>query len=129
MAREVRFRAWDKNDKVIRCWENLMATVYYHKGDTVFNDNGLIITQYTGLKDCKGNEIYEGDILAIEQHMPYISNNKWVVEWCEINHCWGIYRDKTSESYTWYSFSNLNGFESDSKIIGNIYENPELIRS
>ena len=130
MKREIKFRAWDERGQQIIDNEELQMNC---DGFAAIDEEGTefpmdVIMQYTGLKDKNGIEIYEGDILVIEQHMPYVSKHKWIVEWCEINHCWGMYRDKNTRSYTWYSFSNLNGFESDSKIIGNIYNNPELTK-
>jgi len=121
MMREIKFRAWDKNDAVMRDWENLMATVYYHKGDTVFNDNGLIITQYTGLKDCKGNEIYEGDIIKCKY-------GKATIESIEDIHQSLGWRDRKENSKCSDIGRTIEKFENEIEIIGNIYENKKLLK-
>jgi uncharacterized phage protein (TIGR01671 family) len=84
-----------------------------------FNDN-IMMMQYTGMKDKTGKEIYEGDIVSYMSrlkvitdvpitHTPLDSISKRVVEWKE-DDC-GF---------------NINIHTEDMKVIGNIYENPEL---
>ncbi len=68
--------------------------------------------QFTGLKDKNGKEIYEGDVL----HQDCYSD--WVVEW-------------EGSGFKVYNFCNPGVYFplvlSDREIIGNIYENPELL--
>ena len=71
--------------------------------------------QYTWLKDKNGKEIYEGDIVfcdAIEE--------KWVIKWWKYS-----FRCKTesTRSDDWFM-----PYEDSMEIIGNIYENPELLK-
>lgn len=76
----------------------------------------LDIMQYTGLKDKNGKEIYEGDIVKLpywEDCKNYIS----VVEWGYMG--WDPYVN-TNPDYDTTS-------AEFSTIIGNIYENPELL--
>ena len=78
--------------------------------------NDIAIMQFTGLKDCLGIEIYEGDILEFDQY-EWGSNtgNKWAVEWDKEDACWNTGGGTNSECSEW------------KRVIGNIYENPELI--
>ena len=64
------------------------------------------VAQFTGLCDKNGREIYEGDILQHESQKQSINTMKW---------------NKHEASFT--KFLPLRKFE----IIGNIYENPELL--
>ena len=74
------------------------------------------LMQYTGLKDKNGKEIYEGDIIKYTQHYfntPMIKYKTKIVEWKYDK--WGVYE--------------TNAGESDIEVIGNIYENPELLKN
>ena len=72
------------------------------------------VGQFTGLYDKNGKEIYEGDVIKYTQHHFNTDMTKEkvkVVKWKYDK--WGVYE--------------TNAGESDIEIIGNIYQNPELI--
>lgn len=78
------------------------------------------VGQYTGLKDKNGVEIYEGDIVSEKGH--YVNSNKLVyqkIQWKENYSCWlrGEYQRLTPKNIKIY----------DIEVVGNIYDNPELI--
>ena len=76
------------------------------------------LMQYTGLKDKNGTEIYEGDILKVKMYSGEYENYK--VEW-----------DKKYAEFEAYNKDKSNFIIarvwSEYEIIGNIFENPELM--
>jgi len=84
----------------------------YASGWTASNECELM--QYTGRKDINGNDIYDGDILK----------HHGIVKWCNEFHQW------TAIDLNWNDnreVHDLDYLTSPFEIIGNIYENPELI--
>ena len=107
--REIKFRAWDKKGKAMR--EDIQT--FYGSFWDIIKDENWDIMQYTGLKDKNGKEIYEGDIVNIDGLIvPVIwYAGAWMVEYFTI----------PTKSY-------LSHFdELDVEIIGNKYENTELL--
>lgn len=84
------------------------------------------VGQYTGLTDKNGTKIFEGDVVDIGEH-DLMVNGLYCVIFCMANHCWALQRGcEHRESY--FSFSDLNGFAESSVVVGNIHDNPELMK-
>jgi len=130
--RTIKFRAWDKIDREIRevisidfpnekfllCGFDSKSVFYTRK----FNDIELM--QYTGLKDKNGKEIYEGDIVNCNSKDNDILEdfNKLVAEVIFDIGAFSVnFRDD-------YKPPLFDFFKENIEVIGNIYENKELLR-
>ena len=136
--REIKFRAWDTQNKrifmvtqmsfrpsndVFRIWDD---TEDFH----IENPTDCILMQFTGLHDKNGREIYEGDIV----YAP-LNQSRYEI-------CIGTYSDLSEDSYIVHygvygrrinalskSYEGMGGAERYVEVIGNIYENPELLEA
>lgn len=83
---------------------------------------GFKFDQFTGLLDKNGKEIFEGDIL---QSHYYSCPAKYVIEWWDNGAAWfpGRLNEEIPTTYGTTFKENIGRDE----IIGNIYENPELL--
>lgn len=81
-----------------------------------------IFLRYTGLKDRNGREIYDGDILSWREHVRMYGTdlNKWVTEKVPVRF------DDTGAMFL-CGDDFLFKYNEKAEVIGNIYENPELL--
>ena len=120
MSREIKFRAWDKERKCI-CKNNAVCNMDI-EGNLNPQSNIYEIMQFTGLKDKKGKEIYEGDIIKwFADSIDKIG----VIEWNEGTYV--INRKDVDIIYGFGDFMFINNMILEGEVIGNIYENPELL--
>lgn len=119
--REIKFRVWLETTCELLPWERISRENTDWTLADLHNSNRVEFDQFTGLKDKNGKEIYEGDIIA--------DSNWW----------WGpgevFFNLENGDNTARYLVKNTkdkvityniwNG--KDVKIIGNIYENPELL--
>lgn len=137
MNREIKFRVWDKYEKQMYPISSIDYDIFSqeiriiaigHKNGmcTSYNKNhnsekcditALELMQYTGLHDKNGKEIYEGDIVGDNKI-------KWIVKWNKHRMGFSLY-PTTEQLYDEMPINveNKLGF----KILGNIYDNPELL--
>lgn len=125
--REIKFRGkrLDNGEWIYGDLDHLVDGVY------ISNDNGNNMAQVdpdtvgmnTGLKDKSGKEIYDGDILAHNgEPIGYVVDGVR-------GYCFDVvYADPVSTS-TWSLYGVVvNDYEGDVEIVGNIYDNPEVVK-
>lgn len=127
-----RFRAWHKTweqlgkVKRIRFDDEGDITTVFVVGKTSGSNaylKDVILMQSTGLKDENGKEIFEGDIVQFEDcytETDFLYVNTGIVEWSQ-----GSFTITNRDSVEMGDL--LDGDVLDVKIIGNIYENRELL--
>lgn len=95
---------------------------YYQIQDDKYNSQFVVeetVGQFTGLKDKNGKEIYEGDIVKV------FTNKEWRIGKIIYEHS-GFTIDVTNNKDLKYGRTNI--IESLTEVIGNIYDNYELLK-
>ena len=117
--RIIKFRAWhEKLERMIFAGFSIGVG-----GGTLWKDESgkswgdLELLQYTGLKDKNGKEIYEGDIVRLDHWSP----KEYIVEFNRGAFCFKHNKDDAS-------YNDCKYLEK-CEVIGNIHENPELLKS
>ena len=143
--REIKFRAYHKADQRLFQVDSLRFDPYSMNlvgvveledfGIAKLQDNEFLskkmhswkledvaLMQFTGLNDKNGKEIYEGDIFS---HPEYIPPVKGVVNLC-VGFKDGMFQCGHGSTPEWWVYA-LKNFNEEAEVIGNIYENGELL--
>jgi len=119
--REIKFRAWDHiemNIPILGGFNDMNDEI----SNLIFD--GVILMQYTGLKDKNGKEIYEGDI--IRKGLDLSSYNL-VSDIQEVVFEDGCFQGKQQKGIGYIKFA-LSAYLNEIEVIGNIYESKELLK-
>lgn len=120
--RQIKFRAWDP--KAVQMYSINDVKLTHLPSEVTFDyffHPDEVQMQYTGMKDKNGKEIYEGDVLK-----GYGEN--WYVTFDEVEDSDGYAQQYT---YGWKITSKKDSMalenSYDYEVIGNLFENPELL--
>ena len=128
--REIKFRAWDVENKEMISGDNLAFEEYAPLCDLLKDTDKMKFMQYTGLRDKTGKEAYDFDICVMDERQ-----SKWIIYPVKCGSCictideWNQSNGHPILTNALSEMQNEQCFEESSTIIGNIFENPELVES
>ena len=117
--REIKFRGWDVGFKEMESWESLLTSDVLPEVLQGLSPN-LKLMQYTGLEDKNGVEIYEGDIVETVYNGEVFAGVV-VYDLSEVDFKVTDGKEKYGRNFQYLAGNDEN------EVIGNIYENPELL--
>ena len=118
--REIKFRAWDGEQMVSPDYIDRDGIAWW-KANSI-PTMSKILMQFTGLKDRNGREIWEGDIVSEFRRSRRFPDGRVankVISWSE---------DMVLDDSFGETAIGFNVFAGELEVIGNIHENPELLK-
>ena len=126
----IKFRVWDLIEKRMLQWGDIMNLPAWEIFPGTPEQRAFYVMQCTGLKDKNGKEIYDGDIIDI--HQTVNGCNLFVITWGDVGISARYLID--SEMLREYEYDikellevNIGKYEKSVEVVGNIYENDELL--
>ena len=140
----LKFRAWQREEdeeysRMIRSEQSVLTAIrHVYGGAGIATGSGFSdinnqpepgryeLMQYTGLKDKNGKDIYESDIVkcyTVTEEGEY----EYVGVVCFKDFAFVIVDEKDTYDPLWNYKSGFVGIETEIEIIGNVYQNPELL--
>ncbi len=128
MNRELKFRVWDATEKEYNydiVVGNILSAIH-GSGDPLSEEEEeqFTLQQYTGCKDKNGTPIYEGDILANDLIIPHDNDNIGVVYFAA-----GTFMIDGDGPFYDHVYGHSPDILDNHTVIGNKYENPELLKA
>lgn len=126
----IEFRAWDKKNKRMIEPDNIVKIDFENEEIVIKEDNkytalkfdDIVLMQYAGVKDAYHQKIYEGDIVE------YLKRQRGIVKYTVGSYYIDGVMKITRKDGVLLKRNSLSNFWSDEiKVVGNIYENPELL--
>jgi uncharacterized phage protein (TIGR01671 family) len=119
---DIKFRGWNKKNHEM-VYDDL--SIYIYQGNIEIN--GYVLNQCLGIKDKNGKDMYEDDIVKCDLGNFKIKFGEYDNGQFHKDAVLGFYLERINEGY---SFGKIMGLYVNGryKIIGNIYENPELLK-
>jgi uncharacterized phage protein (TIGR01671 family) len=120
--RTIKFRVWDTdgNGKMFN-WDDCRDTQLLNDA---FDGKHAVAMQFTGLKDKNDQDIYEGDIIQ-QHHHEYPKLMNLETKNYEVKYQTMV---ETHGSYSAGFYADVFSIHKDCEIIGNIFENSELLK-
>lgn len=106
---------------------DLVTWAYFAAINRMERLDGYIVNQYTNLLDKTNEDIFEGDIISIHTKDLKRYQNAEII-WSEVNYCW-LAKIHFGSDFMSYYLSELTIDNVEIELVGNIYQNPELLKN